>query len=86
MKQGDNPPRERHRFLRSFGKFGNGDGLRVVHDVVVGRCITPSRKPLPPFPQIREPFVPSRLSVPVLQPRPVPNRRIERVLVKREKE
>jgi hypothetical protein len=85
MKQGDILPRDRHGLLRSFGKFRNGNGLRVVHEVVVGRCITPSRKPLLPFPQIRELFVPSRLSVPVPQSRLVPDRRIERMLVKREK-
>ena len=45
MKQGDIPPSERHRLLCSFLKFGNGDGLRIVHDVVVfRRRITPSHK------------------------------------------
>ncbi len=38
------------------------------------------------FPQIRELFVPSRLSMPVPQPRPVPDCRIERGLLLREKE
>jgi hypothetical protein len=35
MKQGDILPRDRHGLLRSFRKFGNRNGLRVVHDVVV---------------------------------------------------
>jgi hypothetical protein len=67
MKQGNILPRERYGLLRSFRKFGNGNGLRVVHAVVVfRRRIMPSRKPLLLFPQIRELFVPSRLSVSVL--------------------
>jgi hypothetical protein len=35
MKQDDILPRDRHGLLRSFRKFGNRNGLRVVHDVVV---------------------------------------------------
>lgn len=45
-----------------------------------------SHRFLLPFPQIGEIFLPSRLSMPVFQPRPVPARRIERGLVRRRKQ